>query len=503
MKKVFLILQSFFLVLNLIGQEYNSQKPMLLTNNIKLDSVKLIKMEPVDNELEKRHYENSKPPIFAKSFAMDLDIKKIGDKYLLSNGTVYVVGIISPNAKSLNVIFSKFHLQEGSVVNLFSREGKHIIGGFDKRFNPKDSGSLGTMPVEGDLIYIELFEPYEANSICTIGKVAHDFLGFYKNDPNGPSAECNIDILCAQGNPWHKEKASVALIIRGGIAWCSGALINNTGEDGRELFLTANHCYNAPKMEDNITLAATSVFIFNKESPWCNGPHGPTTMTISGSTIKAYWKTTDFELLELNSQVPTSYYPYYSGWDRNSAVPTNTVGIHHPNGDDKMISLDYQSPDIKNFTVTNPCNGATGNDFWKIVDWDEGTTEHVSSGSPLFNQNHRIIGELTGGCAACGNNLSDFYGRLPVSWFGGGSSTNRLSDWLDPLNLSPSQYFGLRYIRFYSVNHAATFTGDVVKFHDVDVLPGFDVVVNEIQERFEATGTLDIPSGATFKVDRP
>lgn len=502
MKRQFLFLISLCMLLNLFGQEYNKQGPIALTEEIKWDSVTLIKMAPVDNELEKKINSNSKPPIFAKSFPVEINLKKIGYKFLTSKGRVYLVGINSPNAKSLNVIFSKFNLQEGSVVNLFSREGKHIIGGFDKRFNPKDFGSLGTMPVEGDMIYIELFEPFEVNSICTIGKISHDFLGFYKNDPNGPSGECNIDVLCAQGSPWHKEKASVALIIRGGNAWCSGALINNTGEDGRELFLTAHHCYNFETIEDNINEAANSVFVFNKESPWCNGPNGPTTMTVSGSTLKSNWSTTDFELLELNSRVPTSYYPYYSGWDRDITVAINTVGIHHPRGDDKKISLDHQSPDIKNFSNNN-CSGVTGTNFWKIIDWDEGTTEKGSSGSPLFNQNHRIIGELTGGCAACGNNLSDFYGRLPVSWFGGGSSINRLSDWLDPLNLSPSQYFGLRYIRFYTVNHDAWFTGDVVKFHDVDILSGFNVVVTELQERFEATGTLDIPSGATFQVNRP
>ncbi|HNU83421.1 MAG TPA: T9SS C-terminal target domain-containing protein, partial [Thermoanaerobaculia bacterium] len=61
------------------------------------------------------------------------------------------------------------------------------------------------------------------------------------------------------------------------------------------------------------------------------------------------------------------------------------------------------------------------------------TTEPGSSGSPLFDPNHRIVGQLHGGSAACGNNLSDYYGRFSVSWTGGGSNTSRLSNWLDPL----------------------------------------------------------------------
>ena len=70
----------------------------------------------------------------------------------------------------------------------------------------------------------------------------------------------------------------------------------------------------------------------------------------------------------------------------------------------------------------------------RITDWDLGTTEPGSSGSPLFDQNHRIIGQLHGGYAACGNNDSDWYGRFFTSWTGGGTPATRLSDWLDPLN---------------------------------------------------------------------
>ena len=40
-----------------------------------------------------------------------------------------------------------------------------------------------------------------------------------------------------------------------------------------------------------------------------------------------------------------------------------------------------------------------------------------SSGSPLYNQNHHAIGQLHGGRSACGNNLSDWYGRISVSAF--------------------------------------------------------------------------------------
>ena len=42
--------------------------------------------------------------------------------------------------------------------------------------------------------------------------------------------------------------------------------------------------------------------------------------------------------------------------------------------------------------------------------------------------------------------------------------------------------------------------GDVVKFLDVNILTGFDVVVTDMQDKFEATGFLNIPAGATLQI---
>ena len=68
---------------------------------------------------------------------------------------------------------------------------------------------------------------------------------------------------------------------------------------------------------------------------------------------------------------------------------------------------------------------------WWIDAWESGVTEPGSSGSPLFDQNQRIIGQLYGGAAACSGSVNngayDYYGRMDVSWGVG------LSGYLDPL----------------------------------------------------------------------
>jgi PKD repeat protein len=105
------------------------------------------------------------------------------------------------------------------------------------------------------------------------------------------------------------------------------------------------------------------------------------------------------------------------------------MGIHHPSGDIKKICLD-----------SNALSAATWSSAqcWRVANWDLGVTEPGSSGSPLFDRNKRVVGQLYGGSAACSgtndNNQPDYYGRFSVSWTGGGTNSTRLSNWLDPTN---------------------------------------------------------------------
>lgn len=63
---------------------------------------------------------------------------------------------------------------------------------------------------------------------------------------------------------------------------------------------------------------------------------------------------------------------------------------------------------------------------------DGGTYEKGSSGSPLFDQNGRVIGQLRGGLKGCNYPREFWHGCFHRSWTGGGDSTNQLSHWLDP-----------------------------------------------------------------------
>ncbi len=156
--------------------------------------------------------------------------------------------------------------------------------------------------------------------------------------------------------------------------------------------------------------------MFNYESTGCQNQNGPTNMTVSGSTLLANSATSDFALLELNESIPEDYNVFFSGWDVTGNTPNTPVCIHHPSGDIKKITFDED-------------NASNAGSYWDVNNWEDGTTEPGSSGSPLFDGNSkRIVGQLYGGSASCTSITYDTYGKTSVSWNSG------MSTYLDPIN---------------------------------------------------------------------
>lgn len=133
-------------------------------------------------------------------------------------------------------------------------------------------------------------------------------------------------------------------------------------------------------------------------------------------------------LVEIGTTPPDSFNVIYAGWDRSGTPATATACISHPNGDIKKIAL-----------APSPVTTATMNsaDCWRTGLWTSGCPEPGSSGSALLDQNQRVIGQLYGGPSSCGSaptSMYDYYGKFSTSWTGGGTSSTRLKDWLDPVN---------------------------------------------------------------------
>ena len=364
---------------------------------------------------------------FGYNHFVNLGLTNSGNWTTLENGDrLWRLGIRSANAMTINLAFNNFYLPEGAKLFLYNADRTHVIGAFTNKNNQADK-EFGADLINGSSVIVEYFEPAAVAGQGTFNlfRVTHGYRSLKEHALRsyGDAGNCQINVNCTLGNNWQDQKRSVAVIVVGGNESCTGALVNNTANDGTPYFLSANHC--------GTTGLGTWVFRFNWESATCTNANGPTNQTVSGATLRANWSGSDFCLMELNSTPPASYNVYYAGWTRDNVPATSAIAIHHPSGDIKKIS------EAANSTISATWSGA---DCWRVGQWTQGCTEPGSSGSPLFDQNYRIVGQLYGGPSACGQtaaNMNDYYGKFATSWAGNGTNSTRLSNWLDPLGTAP------------------------------------------------------------------
>ena len=362
---------------------------------------------------------------FGFPFDVHYDLTNSGIWEKLDDGTsLWRLRIECPGAYSTNLIYDDFFLPPGAKLYLYNDDHSMVNGAFTSQ-NNKETGEFATAPVKGSACTLELSIPAGVSypGRLRISRIVHGYKDVFFNPDKdfGGSGSCNNNVHCPVGDPWANEIRAVAMITTsGGFRLCTGSMVNNARQDLTPYFLTANHCLGGE---------ATWVFIFNYESPNCSNIDGPTWMSVSGSTLRATSTYSDFALLELSEQPPDSYNVYYGGWSAVDTAASSVVGIHHPEGDIKKISFDYDPVTSTEYLGTTP--GVT---HWRIGSWDDGTTEPGSSGSPIYDPNHHVVGQLHGGYASCTSITSDYYGKFSQSWAHGTTSSTQLKYWLDPDN---------------------------------------------------------------------
>jgi len=352
----------------------------------------------------------------------------------LKNGDrICLLKIHCPEALTINLSFDNTEIPQGNELYVYNPNKDFILGKFTQYHLYE--GQLGTELIPGDEVVIEYYVK-KNNSVgsLNLATVTHGYRTAqqFMEKAFGSSGACNINVNCPQGAPWAQERNGVVMLVSGSNGFCSGSLVNNTLNNGKPYVLTANHCYSNP---------ASWIFRFQWQGAGCNNPAAsPSFQSLSGAVLRSRNTPSDFCLVEITGglqggTVPTAFTPYFNGWDNSGNIPSSAVGIHHPAGDIKKISFE------NNPLVSTTFGTCPPNSHWGVTYWDEGVTEGGSSGSPLFDQNHRIVGQLHGGASACGAAaLSDEYGKFSYSWNPVNSdSTNQLMYWLDP-NQSAAQF---------------------------------------------------------------
>lgn len=420
-------------------------------------------MDAIEKE-DKEDEEYDMPPRFGYTHFVDYNLNNSGVWYELPNGDkLWQLNVFCPNALSVNFCYDKFWLPEGSKLFIYSKDKKHSIGAFTSKNNKGDREDLrgfATGLVYGNDVILEYYQPrtVTTDAIISIKYVVHGYRYInFGTKGFGQSGSCMVDINCEEGQDWQNEKKAVALILVNGHRYCSGSLINTTDLSQKPYLLTADHCLggwaNGNYKYDAVTSPNIDFYSFywNYEAPGCmsNSNLEPPIYSTSGATILANNFVSDFALLRLTeapNNIP-NFIPYYLGWDSSGQSGEPGTCIHHPNGDVKKIST------VENAPTSTYWGNQTQypNTFWKVY-WKETINGHStvvggSSGSPLLNHSHRVIGQLRGGsCDGCSTpNGNSKYGRFDVSWTGynNDSMQRRLNCWLDTINSGVQTMEGL------------------------------------------------------------
>jgi len=412
---------------------------VLKSKSSSIEATDLVVMPQLDNEKLQKQFNQSgestlKRFVFAHTFDVSYTLKNSGNWYNTSAVNVWQLRVRSSGAYSLNFVFENFRIPKGARLFLINNDTGETKGAYTSQNNP-ESGIFAIEPISGDEIMIQYEEPVkpEFQGEFMITKISHDFIGITadnrRRNPNYPSGTCNVNINCDVANAAEANRDAVCKIVIVSEV-CTGTMINNTAQDDTPYVLTANHCINTAYK------AQASVFLFNYEAPYCSYYNSPTidgdiSNSLSGSTIKASFDSLDFALVRLNQIPPYNYRIFLSGWNRINVLPTSSLCIHHPWGDVKKVAIDLDAP------ITDTYKDYIqyfNKGFWHILSWDYGVTEKGSSGGPLFDQNQRLIGSLTGGGADCFSRKNDYFEKFALSWSYRKEVTKQLKAWLDPLN---------------------------------------------------------------------
>lgn len=383
---------------------------------------------------------------FAAPIAADISMENAGAWTNLPDGSrVWRCGVHSDGALGLVLQFDALHLPPGAKLFVYSADRKWVRGAYTERsMTPSGKFLLGVVP--GATAWLECVEPAEVQGQTNL----HIHRVDYAYDRNAmvdaqvagvtgfaQSVPCHLNVNCTQGANWQTEKRGIMrilMVFSNGLGWCSGTTIANTSGTPEPYVLSANHCQLIGTNPD----FSMWRFDFGYESADCNNPATePVEKSVLGCQRKSAGMGLDFMLLRMTS-LPANYNVYFNGWTRvSNPAATTTTFIHHPVGDIKKISVDLQAPVIFNQTINWGGQFGTSavNTHWLVVP-DQGYFEPGSSGSPLFNQNKQIIGQLHGGNATAANCTvqNTYWGRFDLSWGQGATADARLRDWLDPTN---------------------------------------------------------------------
>jgi lysyl endopeptidase len=339
-------------------------------------------------------------------------------------GAVARFDVTSAEAKAIRLGFNVGHVPRGAMLRFVGNaENNRVFAVSGADIASTEDGEYWSPIVMGDTISVEI----QLRSLRDRGALelevfgaSHLFANPAQNDNDlfkaiskAGSQSCEVNIACSSDSAAKAVAAAVMRLVftkSGSSFLCTGTLLNDTDTTTtRPYIYSANHCISTS------TVANTLQTFWNYQSTTCGGTtSGPSTTLAGGAFLRVTDFNSDITLMEMKQPPPSG--ALFAGWNAGTvANNTSIVGIHHPAGDIKKISLG---------TMTN--NNAPGFDgktgtYYQVV-WSSGVTEGGSSGSAIFTKSatsgrYQLRGGLLGGSSFCNAQSSpDIYSRMDLKF---------------------------------------------------------------------------------------
>ena len=400
---------------------------------------KEVKILPeIDIAKEIAHYDSINPARFGVGIDVNYTLND-GEWFETDSGKVWTMTFVSQNAKSLNFVIKNLSLSEKS--EMYITNGDHtIVYGPVNCNNAPDNGTLISDVISGNTARIVLYEANEQTerSSLSITKVVRGFRDIQSNNEINTTRSdiYNSHIAC---NPdWEPYSNGIALIMSSTAdSYYTGYLVMSTDFSFVPYMLTDSKLMdlNNDKILSDLEKEKANQYTFKflSKRKTCNNETLASSYTYSGSTFRAHYGegVNQFLLLQLNNDnIKYNSEIHWLGWDRGNGTPTSFANIFHDDSNLLKLSTDYNS--YVNLLGAN-------NNGWRFY-WELNHYIGNKDGSPLFNQNKRVVGQrLWGGesFVPIGSSLlyrkCALFNRFGNFWIGGGTNSSRLSNWLDPI----------------------------------------------------------------------
>ena len=190
---------------------------------------------------------NFTPMVFEYGIEYEMDITVLDEATTIyqNDEITYLLKIFSKDAYGIGLNFDRFYLTENSKLFIYDENRTYYFGALTNQNNKRDN-IFSTSIIKGETIILELTVPEdEVDDIqLHIDSIIHDstdILNYYGTHEDSSREDCNINVICSQGDDW-REQINGVVRVSMGAGLCSASIINNTANDRTPYVLFADHC---------------------------------------------------------------------------------------------------------------------------------------------------------------------------------------------------------------------------------------------------------------------